>query len=180
MPTPSAAQGLPPGHPAPPLPAAAFAQDGEGAPAADEPVDPKASIAGTVVLPAARRSDVSPSDTIFLVARRVPDNPQARGTLVAVKKLSAASFPIKFTLSKRDMMVPTGGFDGEVDLNVRVDKDGDPMTRGKGDVYGDVAKVKVGAQNVKVVLDHIRTEDESLAGSGPPPMMGGSLPPGHP
>src|SRR6185369_1069039 len=117
-----ASPGLPPGTPAPPPPsppapmppAAAPPAEPPPPPAAEAPLDPKATIEGTVTLPAARRADVAPTDTIFLVARRIPDNPTARGTLVAVKKLSAASFPIKFTVSAHDMMVPTGGFDGEV------------------------------------------------------------------
>ena len=96
--------------------------------------------------PRPRQGDVAPTDTIFLVARRIADNPSARGTLVAVKRLSAASFPIHFTLSARDMMIPTGAFDGEVSLAVRVDKDGDPMTRRKGDVFGGLPKVTVGAR----------------------------------
>ena len=145
------------------------------------PVDPKAAISGTIELPAAQRAHVAPADVVFLVARRIADNPQARGTLVAVKRLSAASFPIQFTLSARDMMVPTGAFDGEVSLAVRVDKDGDPMTRRKGDVFGSLPKVSVGARGVKLTLDQVQKEDESLAGGGAP--MGsphGGMPPGHP
>ncbi len=161
-------------------------------PAAPEaPVDPKAAISGTIVLAPSRKGDVAPTDTIFLVARRIADNPTARGTLVAVKRLSAASFPIPFTLSAHDMMIPTGAFDGEVSLSVRVDKDGDPMTRRKGDVIGGLPKVSVGARGVKLTLDQLQKEDESLAGNAP--MMGGApmgaaptmnphgeLPPGHP
>ena len=115
-----------------------------------------------------------------LVARRIADNPQARGTLVAVKRLSAASFPIPFTLSARDMMVPTGAFDGVVSLAVRVDKDGDPMTRRKGDVFGGLPKVSVGARGVKLTLDQVQKEDESLAGGGGPMAPHGAMPPGHP
>jgi hypothetical protein len=181
----------PPAMPPPAMPPPAAA--GGDAPAALEaPIDPKAAISGNIVLAPARRGDVSPNDTIFLVARRIADNPQARGTLVAVKRLSAASFPIPFTLSARDMMIPTGAFDGEVSLAVRVDKDGDPMTRRKGDVFGGLPKVSVGARGVKITLEQLQKEDESLAGSGPMPpggmggpstgpMMGhGNLPPGHP
>jgi cytochrome c-type biogenesis protein CcmH len=148
----------------------------------DAPPDPKASISGTVILPAARRGDVSPSDVIYLVARRIADNPQARGTLVAVKRLSAASFPIKFTLSAQDMMIPTGAFEGDLSISVRVDKDGDPMTRRKGDVFGGLPRVKVGAQGVKLSLDQLQKEDESLAAPGPINAPGpmGALPPGHP
>ena len=188
----AAAAPLPTPPPAPqPPPAGA-----EAPPAPEAPVDPKAAISGSIVLAPARKSDVSPSDTIFLVARRIADNPSARGTLVAVKRLSASSFPIPFTLSARDMMIPTGAFDGEVSLSVRVDKDGDPLTHLKGDVIGGVPKVKVGARGVKLTLDQLQKEDESLAGNAP--MMGGGaqmnphemnphemnphggLPPGHP
>jgi cytochrome c-type biogenesis protein CcmH len=181
-PVPAAAP--PPPPPAmPPVPPAAPAANEPEAPAAPEAaVDPKRAISGTIVLSSARKHDVAPTDTIFLVARRLADNPQARGTLVAVKRLSAASFPIPFTLSARDMMIPTGNFDGEVSLAVRVDKDGDPMTRRKGDVFGGLPKVTVGAKGVKVTLDQLQAEDESLAGSGPMgggPMMGGSMPAGH-
>jgi hypothetical protein len=150
----------------------------------EAPVDPKAAISGTVELAPARKGDVSSSDVVFLVARRIADNPEARGTLVAVKRLSAASFPIPFTLSARDMMVPTGSFDGAVSLAVRVDKDGDPMTRRKGDVFGTLPKVSVGARGVKVTLSQLQKEDESLAGGplGAPPMTNphAGLPSGHP
>ncbi len=173
----------PPPAPQSPPPAAA----GEPPAAPEAPVDPKAAISGTIVLAPARKGDVAPTDTIFLVARRIADNPSARGTLVAVKRMSAASFPIPFTLSARDMMIPTGAFDGEVSLSVRVDKDGDPLTHRKGDVIGGLPKVSVGARGVKLALDQLQKEDESLAGNAPPMMGGGApmnphadLPPGHP
>ena len=186
----AAAAPLPTPPPAPQAPPAAAP---EAPPPPEAPVDPKAAISGTIVLAPARKGDVAPTDTIFLVARRIADNPSARGTLVAVKRLSAASFPIPFTLSARDMMIPTGAFDGEVSLSVRVDKDGDPLTHRKGDVIGGIPKVSVGARGVKLALDQLQKEDESLAGNAP--MMGGGapmmnphgdmnphseLPPGHP
>jgi cytochrome c-type biogenesis protein CcmH len=185
-PSPAAPATPPPAPPAPPA--------GEPAPQAPPaeaaPADPKAAISGEIVLPAAQRANVSPTDTIFLVARRISDNPTARGTLIAVKKLSAASFPIPFTLSAADMPFQNGPFDGELTLSVRADKDGDPMTHNKGDVFGSLPKVRVGAHGVKLPLDQVQKQDESLAqpgvggGGGPfsghPPMGGQGLPPGHP
>jgi len=46
---------------------------------------------------------------------------------------------------------------------------------------GTLPKVRVGSKNVRLTLDQVQKEDESLAGPGPmgggrPPMM----PPGHP
>jgi cytochrome c-type biogenesis protein CcmH len=185
---PATAPPMPPSPTPSLMPAAAPAPAAAAAPGAttlEAPIDPKAAISGTIELPAKHRGEVSPSDVVFLVARRIADNPQARGTLVAVKRLSATSFPIAFTLSARDMMVPTGGFDGDVSLAARVDKDGDPMTRRKGDIFGGLPKVTVGARGVKVSLDQVQKEDESLAGGGPPPMGGqmnphAGMPPGHP
>jgi hypothetical protein len=138
------------------------------------------TISGEIILVPARKNDVSPSDIIFLVARRISDNPSARGSLLAVKKLVATSFPIPFTLSADDMPFQTGPFDGDVALSVRVDKDGNPITHGKGDVFGVLPKVHVGARNVKLKLDQLQTVDESLAQPGPAPGSAPALPPGHP
>jgi hypothetical protein len=135
------------------------------------------TISGKITLASARKGDVTPADIVYLVARRVPDNPAARGSLVAVKRYTAASFPIEFTLGAGDMMFKNGAFEGELTLSVRVDKDGDPMTRRKGDVFGTIDRVKVGASRVELKLDQLQKEDESLAGAPPAP---GGMPAGHP
>lgn len=157
--TPGAVPATPPSAPsaAPPAPGAAAA-----APEA-KPADPNAAISGEIVLAPSQKANVKPTDTLFLVARRISDNPSARGSLVAVKKLSAKSFPIPFTLSAADMPFQGGAFDGEMTLSIRDDKDGDPMSRRKGDVFGTLPKVKVGTRGVKLALDQLQKEDESLA-----------------
>jgi hypothetical protein len=134
------------------------------------------TINGTIVLDPARKGDVTPNDVVYLVARRVADNPTARGALVAVKRYTASSFPIEFTLGAGDMMFKNGAFEGDLTLAARVDKDGDPITRRKGDVFGTVNRVKVGATGVQIKLDHLQSEDESLAGATAP----GGMPSGHP
>jgi hypothetical protein len=162
---------------APPLPAAAG--------------DPGASITGSIVLPASIAKVRPQGGTLYLVARRPSDNPSARGTLIAVKKLPATSFPLPFSLTAGDMPFQNGPFDGELVLTARIDQDGDPLTHEKGDVFGTLAKVSVGSHDVKLALDQIQKETESLAGGAP--IMGGmggpmqgqgagarELPPGHP
>ena len=47
------------------------------------------------------------------------------------------------------------------------------MTRRKGDVFGGLPKVSVGARGVKITLEQLQKEDESLAGKAP--MMGGTM-----
>ena len=171
-----------PAAPAAPPPAAPPA-----APSA--PPDPGATITGQITIaPALAKS--KPAGTLYLVARRLSDNPTALGTLIAVKKLPADKFPLDFNLSAADMPFQNGAFDGELTLSVRIDQDGDPMSRQKGDLFGGLPKVRVGSHDVKIALDQVQKEAESLgqpgAGMGGPmgapmgPMGGAHLPPGHP
>lgn len=157
------------------------------APAPGAPADTTGggTITGVITLAPERKGDVSPSDVLFLSARKIPDSPGGRGTLVAAKRFTAASFPLEFTMSKADLMMPGGAFEGDVSLTARVDKDGDPISRKKGDVFGTVERVHVGATGVEVKLTELQKADESLIGppgGGPPPGHpgGGAMPPGHP
>lgn len=163
----------------PSAPAAAPTPPAPPAPSAGTPGAAGPTITGTITLAPARKGDVTPNDVLYLSARRIPDNPKARGSLIAVKRFSASSFPIEFTLGAGDMMFQNGPFEGELMLSARVDKDGDPMSRRKGDVFGTVDRVKVGTAGVAIVLDQLQKEDESLLG-GPPPGGGMGMPPGHP
>lgn len=169
-PSPPAAPPPPPPPAPPPAPEAAAAPAGEGG-----------SITGKIEL-SSSLAKKKPEGILFLVARRISDNPTARGTLIAVKKMPATTFPLPFTLSAADMPFQTGAFDGELVLTARIDQDGDPMSHQKGDLLGTLPKVRVGAKNVRLTLDQLQKETESLAapggpmGGGRPPMM----PPGHP
>jgi hypothetical protein len=181
-----------PPSPAPPPPpvapaAAAARETAEGAGAGG-------SITGTIVLTAATAKSRPKAGTLYLVARRPSDNPSARGTLIAVRKLPATSFPLAFSLTAADMPFQNGPFDGVLVLTARIDQDGDPLTHEKGDVFGSLPKVQVGSHDVRLALDQVQKETESLAGGGPAagpgpgqmmggmrgPAGGGELPPGHP
>ena len=121
-----------------------------------------------------------PKGTLFLTARRISDNPNVRGSLVAVKKFPVDKFPIEFSMSAADMPFQGGAFDGELTLTARIDQDGDPLSRQKGDVHGTLPKVQVGSKDVRVTIDQVQKEAESLTSPGGPPPMGGRMPPGHP
>lgn len=136
--------------------------------------DAKQTIGGKIVLLATRKGDVKKGDTMFLIARKAGGMP---GPPLAVQRLQAGDFPMAFSLSGRDSMVPGVPFEGEVSLTIRVDKDGDAMTRRKGDVFGQIAKAKVGTQDLVLPLDTLQTEDVTLGGMGGPRP---GLPPGHP
>jgi hypothetical protein len=158
----------PPPAQAPSAPAAAPAKE----------ADPGATITGQVVVEPAI-AKLKPKGTLYVVARRLSDNPNARGTLIAVKKFENATYPLSFTLSAADMPFQNGPFDGELSLSARIDQDGDPITRQKGDVFGTLPKVRVGSHDVKLPINEVQKEAESLTSSGPM-QGGGQLPPGHP
>jgi hypothetical protein len=142
-----------------------------------EVLDEKQTIGGTIVLPAAYRARVARGDVMFLAARR-DGGPPGPGSMLAVQKLSAEDFPMRFSISSRDAMIPGIPFEGKMSITVRVDKDGDAMTRRKGDLFGQADGVKVGSQKVVISLDRVQMEDQTL---GPPGVaMGGVLPAGHP
>ena len=107
---------------------------------------------------------VKPKGTLFLTARRISDNPNVRGSLVAVKKLPATTFPLEFSMSAADMPFQGGAFDGELTLTARIDQDGDPLSREKGDVHGTLPKVQVGSKDVRLTIDQVQKEAESLTG----------------
>jgi hypothetical protein len=174
--------GAPPAAPAaPPAPAAAPPAAAPTPPPA--PAGPGGSISGKIEMSKAI-AKTKPQGTLFLTARRISDNPSARGSLVAVKKFPATTFPIEFTMSAADMPFQGGTFDGELTLTARIDQDGDPLSRQKGDVFGSLPKVQVGSKDVRLTVDQVQKEAESLmapGGGAAGPMMGGSkMPPGHP
>ena len=189
-PPPAAAPPPPPVPPPPPPPAPPPAPEGAAPAAAAGSGGSGGSITGKIELASSLAKKKPEGGTLFLVARRISDNPTARGTLIAVKKLPATTFPLAFDLSAADMPFQNGAFDGELTLSARIDQDGDPMTHQKGDVLGTLPKVRVGSKNVRLTLDQLQKETESLAGPGAmggarPPMMppghpGTGLPPGHP
>ena len=95
--------------------------------------------------------------------------------------------PQRFLL--RTLGLPTACAALERRTDARIDQDGDPLTHEKGDVYGSLPKVPVGSHGVKLALDQVQKETESLAGGAPimgsvgsmgAPGSAGAMPPGHP
>jgi len=85
---------------------------------------------------------------LFLIAR----SPQA-GPPLAVKRLPAGPFPLAFEIGPEDAMMAGRPFEGPILLSARLDTDGDPMTRGEGDLAAvHETPLEPGAQNVDLVL----------------------------
>lgn len=146
---------MPPGHPSVDS-SAEMAPGANGSPAvADEPTLPTApsgTIDGRIELAAAVQDKAEAGDAIYVVARNA-----ATGTIVAAARVVApAQFPVSFSLSGSDVMHTQTSLAGKVKLEVRLDKDGDAMTKNPGDLIGETdGLVTVPAKDVVVTLDRV-------------------------
>jgi hypothetical protein len=149
--------GLPPGHP-PVGATGGAAAEGSGPFAGATPggdFDPKTVVAGVIKVDAKVKDKIAPGDTIFVVARKYEEGATGPGTPLAVKKLTAAKFPLPFALDSRDSMLAGTKLAGKVVVTVRVDKDGDAISKNPGDVTGQSKPVEPPQKNVVVSLDTV-------------------------
>jgi hypothetical protein len=101
-------------------------------------------IAGTARL--APSAQLKPGMAFFISAR-----PLAGGPPLAVKRLGAVEFPYRFELTSEDKMMEGTDFSGAVLLSLRLDQDGDPLSRQPGDI-GASLETHVGETNLEVTL----------------------------
>ena len=111
-------------------------------------------IAGVLRLDDKVKAKVSDGDTIFLVARQA-DAAGGPGPILAVKKLTATKWPMSFQLDGRDAMMTGTSLSGKVVVGVRVDKDGDALTKNPGDVTGTSRAIDVPSEKIVVTLDTV-------------------------
>jgi hypothetical protein len=91
--------------------------------------------------------------TLFIIARQAAGS----GPPLAVKKIQRPRFPLSYSLSAENMMIQGGSFTGKMNISARLDKDGDPMTREAGNVFGEYKNnpVEAGSKNVDVIIDQV-------------------------
>ncbi len=129
--------------------------DGSGASVGSNPdpaaaaTDPTAVISGRVEL---RSGLPSGFGTLFVIVR----SPGAtRGAPIAVKKISNPAFPQAFSISSANTMFKGVPFTGPYDVHVRLDQDGDPITKSAGDLVASQpsANIKPGGPEIVLTLD---------------------------
>jgi cytochrome c-type biogenesis protein CcmH len=108
-------------------------------------------IAGTVTLADGARSSTPAAGTLFVIARR------GAGPPLAVKKITAPTFPVSFALGSEDVMMQGTEFAGEVMLIARLKRDGGAGAAARGDLEGTAPQpVAVGTTNVRITLEAVR------------------------
>lgn len=112
-----------------------------------------AKLQGVIEVDPKLKSKVESRAVLFIIAR-----PAGGGPPIAVKKIARPSFPLAYSLGPEDAMSPDASFSGKVVVSARLDKDGDPMTRGAGDLSGEYKKnpVEIGSAKVEIVLDQLQ------------------------
>ena len=111
-----------------------------------------AQISGVVRLSPALAGKVSPTDTVFVFAKAVSGPPMP----IAVIRSQVKDLPQKFTLNDSMAMMPTmklSNFQAVV-VSAKISKSGN-ATQQSGDLRGEVSSVKVGDNNVQLVIDKI-------------------------
>jgi cytochrome c-type biogenesis protein CcmH len=112
-----------------------------------------AQISGRISLDPKLQANLDPNAALFIIARPAG---VAAGPPLAVKKIDKPVFPLSYSLSQENVMMQGTPFTGKINLTVRLDKDGNPTTRGAGDLIGERKNpVEVGTKNVDVVIDQL-------------------------
>ena len=114
------------------------------------------SIRGQATLSIELQKTLKPTATLYVIARR-PGT--LTGPPVAVKRFPPPLlFPIAFTLSETDFMLPAQKLEGNFTLMARVSQSGIATPVGEGDIEGFAAAsyVPVGAEDVQIELDQVR------------------------
>jgi len=90
--------------------------------------------------------------TLFIIVRK-----GASIQPLAVKKKTKYSFPLKFTISPADVLIPqrANEFMDELILMARISKSGSPMPQ-KGDCESPAITVNAGDTNIKLLINSVR------------------------
>lgn len=109
-------------------------------------------ISGIVKLSPALAGKVSPTDTVFVFAKALSGPPMP----IAVIRAQVKDLPQKFTLNDSMAMMPSMKLSSfhEVAIGVKVSKSGTASPQ-RGDLRGEVAPVKIGANNVQLIIDQV-------------------------
>jgi hypothetical protein len=110
-------------------------------------------ISGTVVLAPGIEKSLSPSGVLFVFAKNAGAASGNGAPPVAVLRIPQPKFPLKFTMTSKDTMMPGGPFTGPFTIYARFSPSGDAIDKsGPEGTDKKHPSVKVGQQDVKIEL----------------------------
>jgi len=112
------------------------------------------TISGKITIDAKLKDKIDPQAALFIIARSAAG---AGGPPLAVKKIDKPTFPLNYSLSQENVMMQGLPFSGKISITARLDKDGNPTTRGAGDLTGEYKNnpAQAGAKNVDIAIDKV-------------------------
>jgi len=118
------------------------------APAPEEAGDPAQSVSGVLELDPSLNGTIAPGAIVFLLVRH---EGVTEGPPVAVERLPAGAFPMRFAIGPAQSMM------GEelpetLRLEARLDSDGDAMSRDPADPVAIAEAVQRGSRDVRLVF----------------------------
>jgi len=129
-----------------PLPPGAAAAPGSTRQGPDATSDAP-PISGVLRVAPELAGQVPEGGVVFLIARRGPGPP------VAVQRIGDPSFPLPFSIGPGDRMIQGIPFAGPLEIEARLDLDGEATSRGPDDLVGrSAAGHQPGEQGVEIVL----------------------------
>jgi hypothetical protein len=112
------------------------------------------SVAGKVTLSPELQKKLQPSAVLYVIARPAG---QVGGMPMAVKRFAQPlTFPVQFTVSSADAMLPGTKLEGSVAITARISQSGSATPVNPGDIEGAAPKVKVGEEKLEIKLDKVR------------------------
>lgn len=110
-----------------------------------------AAIMGMISIDPSLQSQLRPTDTLFIIAKKDVGPP------LAVKKIPNPTFPYAYALTAENVMFPGTPFQGEVKVTARVDRDGNAGPAQPGDLEGIATKnpARVGERDVDIVINKV-------------------------
>ncbi len=145
------------------------AGDSQPEPKEPPPHAPVAAMGGAVskellvegVIEAGEGVTLPASGTLFVMGRLKREG--AQGPLVLTRRVHPVKLPMEFSLTGADLMMQGVELPEEFALSVRLDQDGDAISRTPGDLTGEIATVQKGQKGVKLVLESTITEAKPSA-----------------
>ena len=111
-------------------------------------------IEGTISVDPNLKAKLDSGHALFIIIRSANST---KGPPLAVKKIDRPVFPLSYSLGPENMMMSGRLFGGKVNVSVRLDKDGNAITREPGSLMGIYEKnpVEIGTQGVDIILDQV-------------------------
>src|SRR5579872_2288281 len=111
--------------------------------------DGQQSIQGALRISPQLQAKIAPSAALFIIAR--PEGMQF-GPPLAVKRLAQPfSFPLEFSISAQDAMMPNAQFSGKITVSARIAQSGAAVPASPGDIEGAApAAVEPGKSKVEI------------------------------